>query len=283
MKNILITGSSGFVGSNIIDLFKGRYNIYATSRKKKYSNRKLLKFIYYKDHLELSKRLKRIKINTVIHCATHYVKKHSLEDISKITKANIEFSAVISENLAVMNVKKFINFCTVWQNYNGKFKNPYNLYSASKNSFVEILKYYKKKYKKINFFNLYLSDTYGNNDKRKKLISTLKNDFHKSKKINIESKKLSVNLLNVKDIISAVEVIINKNVKNGDYNVINDSNFKIKNIIFELKKQKKFALNVRWGKRKNIYNKIYKQKKLPLWEPKNSSFKDLINFILRQS
>ena len=71
MKNILITGSSGFVGSNIIDLFKGRYNIYATTRKKKFSNRNHLKFIYYKDHLELSKKLKQIKINTVIHCATH--------------------------------------------------------------------------------------------------------------------------------------------------------------------------------------------------------------------
>ena len=67
-----------------------------------------------------------------------------------------------------MGVKKFINFSTVWENYNGKKDNYFNLYSAYKASFVNIINFYQKKLNKVNFLNLVISDTFGNNDKRKK-------------------------------------------------------------------------------------------------------------------
>ena len=50
-----------------------------------------------------------------------------------------------------MRVKKFINFSTVWENYDGKKDNYYNLYSAYKASFGKIISFYKKKIKTLNF------------------------------------------------------------------------------------------------------------------------------------
>ena len=34
-----------------------------------------------------------------------------------------------------MNVKKFINFSTVWENYNGEKENYFNLYAVYKTKF----------------------------------------------------------------------------------------------------------------------------------------------------
>ena len=171
MQNILITGSSGFIGSNILLNIHNKHNIYITSRSKISNKLKELKVIHYKNHLDLNKKLKKIKIDVIIHCGTHYVKNHNVSDINKLTLANIEFGVILLENLKSMGVKKFINFSTVWQNYNGKQDIAYNLYSAFKLSYSKILDYYIGKFSFIRFYNLFISDTYGENDNRSKIIN----------------------------------------------------------------------------------------------------------------
>ena len=73
-----------------------------------------------------------------------------------------------------MGVKKFINFSTVWENFNGKKENYFNLYSAYKASFLNIINFYNRKLNSIKFFNLVISDTFGESDKTNKLINILK-------------------------------------------------------------------------------------------------------------
>ena len=50
-----------------------------------------------------------------------------------------------------MNVKKFINFSTVWQDFDGKENLPFNLYSATKRAFENIIRYYESRLKKLVF------------------------------------------------------------------------------------------------------------------------------------
>lgn len=281
MQNILITGSSGFIGSNILLNILRDHNIYITSR----SNKKLkkVKVIYYKSHLDLNKKLKKIKIDIIIHCGTHYVKNHNFSDINKLTLANIEFGVILLENLKSMKVKKFINFSTVWQNYNGKLDVAYNLYSAFKLSYSKILDYYIRKFSYIKFYDLFVSDTYGENDKRSKIINLIKQNIENKKKIRIVSKKLSINLLNVKDIVSAVRIILYKNIKPGKFNVTNNKNIKIYNLLKKIKKEKKLKNSIKFEKNSFQKEKIFYYKKLPGWQPKNSNFKELIKFVLGQS
>ena len=283
MQNILITGSSGFIGSNILLNIHNKHNIYITSRSKISNKLKELKVIHYKNHLDLNKKLKKIKIDIIIHCGTHYVKNHDVSDINKLTLANIEFGVILLENLKSMGVKKFINFSTVWQNYNGKQDIAYNLYSAFKLSYSKILDYYIGKFSFIRFYNLFISDTYGENDNRSKIINLIKQNIRNKKKIRIVSKKLSMNLLNVKDIVSAVKIIVDKNVKPGKYNVTNNKNIKIYNLVKKIKKVKKIKNLIKFESNSFKKDRIFYYKKLPGWQPRYSSFKDLIRFVLGQS
>ena len=179
-----------------------------------------------------------------------------------------------------MKVKKFINFSTVWENYNGAKDNYFNLYSVYKRGFSNLLDYYQKNSPKIKFYNLFLSDTFGELDKRPKIINVLKN-YRNNKITNIVSSKLYINLLNIKDIVKAVWIILNKDITPKNYNLVNNKNFSINEIIKTFNDNNKKKIRVKWLTNKLIKERIYVKNKLIGWSPKNSKITDIINIIKR--
>ena len=154
MNKILLTGSSGFIGFELLKDLSKNHKVFITLRKKnknQLKNKNIVE-IYFNNYETLNKKLKKVRIDTVIHCATHYVKYHNFNDLKKLSESNILFGNIILENLDKMNVKKFINFSTVWENYNGEKENYFNLYAAYKQSFNNIISFYKKIYKKNKIF-----------------------------------------------------------------------------------------------------------------------------------
>jgi len=283
VKKILLTGSTGFIGSQLLKELSKNYIIYITLRtktKKILRNKNVVK-IFFNNYETLNRKLKKLKINAVIHCATHYVKYHNFEDLKKLSNSNILFGNVILENLEVMGVKKFINFSTVWENYNGKKDNHFNLYSVYKANFARIVNFYKKKLINISFINLAISDTFGKNDKRIKIINLLKNNYKKNIQTKIISKRLYLNLLNVADINNAVILILKHKYKSGSYLLANKTDFKIMHIIKQINNISKKKIKVKWLSDKIIKEKIYKYNILKKWKPLNSKIQDIINIITR--
>lgn len=283
MKKILLTGSSGFLGSVALEKLSKKNIVYFISRKKIPSSRvkKNTKQIYYKNYNQLDLKLKKIKIDIVVHCATHYAKKHNKYDIEKFSSSNLIFGNIILENLKKMSVKTFINFSTVWENYNGINNNFYNLYSVYKRNFSNLILYYKILNSKINFFNLFLSDTFGEFDKRPKIINILKTNYKRNKVSKIISSKLFLNLINVIDIIDAINVILKNNNKPGDYNLINPKNISLNELVKKFNSKNKKKLKIKWLSKKIIKDKIFKKKILQNWIPKNSNINNIINTIRR--
>ena len=280
MKSILLTGGTGFIGSNIIKHFSKNYKIITLVRKKKkYKRVHNNKYLYFKDPKNLKRNLNHKKFYAVIHCATHYKKNHSYSDIKKMIEANIYLGNIILENHKQLKFQKFLNFTTVWENFMAKKNNPANLYSAYKLSFSNIINYYKKKLVKVKFYNLYLSETFGDNDKRKKLFNELRRNYSKSKMTTVNSKNLRVNVINVKDVLSGVNILLSRNVKTGNYSIKNKNYFDIYKLIsvFNKNRDKKFKLN--WKSNKLIKEKIMTFKKIPGWFPRNSNTEDLIKYI----
>ncbi len=282
MHKILLTGSSGFIGYNVLSNFSENNQVYIIVRKKpskKLLRNKNIKVIQFKNYETLHSKIKKIKVDTVIHCATYYIRNHKFTDIQKLCNSNIFLGNIILENLENIKASKFINFSTVWEDSNAKANNPENLYAAYKKSFSIILNFYKKKLREVDFYELMISDTFGKNDFRNKIVNTLKKNYLKGRKTSILSKNLHMNLLNVKDIIEAIKLILNKKVIPKKYLLKNSSDTKIMKLVKIFNKNNKKQLKIKWESNTIIKNKIYQYDKLKGWKPNNSDIGDIIKFI----
>ncbi len=278
MFKILLTGSTGFIGSNILNKIKIDNKVFIIKRshsKKKILKNKNIKLLEFNNYKTLSNKLKKIKVDIIIHCATHYKKNHKSSDIEKFASSNIVLGNIILDNLDILEPKKFINFSTIWEDSNGLKDNPANLYAAYKTSFNSIIEYYKKRNSNIKFIDIMLADTFGENDTRNKLINTLIKNHKKKEKTEIVSKKLFLNLLNVKDIVSAIEIIIKKNITPGKYLLKNHRYLSIYKLINYLNLNRNINIKTKWLSNTLVKNKILNYKTLKSWKPKKSNIRNI--------
>lgn len=276
---ILLTGASGFIGSELLKDLSQKHKLYITLRKNINYKSKNIKVLKFKDNFDLNKKLRNIKIDAVIHCATHYVKNHKFEDLKKLSNSNILFGNIILENLENMNTKIFINFSTVWEDYNRKKNNFYNLYSAYKRAFKSLITFYKNKFFKIKFFDIVISDTFGENDRRKKIINIMRSNYQKNLTTKIISKNLYINLLNVLDINRGIKLILKKNYKSGTYLFKNNEFYSLFNIVNFINNKNKKKIKVKWISNATLKEKFYRYKALKNWKPIKSNISDIAKVI----
>ena len=100
--NILITGCTGFIGSNILNKFQKNNKIYIILRNKKNNKKfknKNIKIINYKNYDELNKKISKIKEKGKISfIISTYAKNCGFKDISSTLNCKI-YKPLISTNL----------------------------------------------------------------------------------------------------------------------------------------------------------------------------------------
>ena len=256
-KKILITGTTGFVGSHIKEyLLKKKYLVIDILRKKnkkkikkKYKN---YKPIFYNNIYDLEKKIKKIEYNIIINCATFYSKNYDCRTVLELIKTNILFSTLVMIGNQ-KNLKKIINFDTMMQHSINENFNPMNVYAITKFAHKNISKFIISKNKNIKFYNLKLYETFGLNDKRTKLIPLILKNYQKNKSTNIVSKNLEMNFSNIKDIIQIIEKILNKNLyAPKEYIIKNSKSTNIGKLIYECNKKLKKKIKVKYQSLKKI-------------------------------
>ena len=177
--NILVTGATGFIGQHLIMSLRLTHEVHALIRPTTDINK--LDGIYtfeFNDNIEeLAQYMQDNKIEGVIHLASLYIAEHKSGQIKDIILSNVYFGTALLEACAKANIKWFINTGTIWQNYNvapySKEYCPVNLYAATKQSLIDIAKYYTET-TDMKFCTLKLCDTYGPGDTRRKIFSLFK-------------------------------------------------------------------------------------------------------------
>jgi dTDP-D-glucose 4,6-dehydratase len=165
------------------------------------------------------------------------------------------------------------------EHYQNKEYMPDCLYAATKRSLDKLLFFYKIKLTKIKFYNLKFYETYSANDKRKKLVPIIKQHYINNLTTTLASKTLNLNFLHVDDVCRAVNIIINKNIKSGEYQIQAKKFSNPKNLIDKFNKMnfKKIKYTT---KDNNIFNINYILKKLPYWKQTiniENNFNNLLN------
>ena len=285
-QKILITGSTGFVGSNILNLLlKKNVYIYDVLRNKNKKNKKIRDLkknknyspIFYKKFNDLERELKKIKIDIVINCAAYYTGKNDIKNIENLVQTNIIFCSVILESLK-NKIKKFINFGSMMEYSHGNQFSPKNFYAITKYTFQKIEEFYKLNYKNIKFYDLKLYETYGDNDVRKKIIPTIIKSYSKNKSVKIVSKNLIMNFVHIESLVKVIYMIIFNKIKEGEYCLKNNKFIKIQKLINTLNKKLKKKIKVKYLSSKNISNSTKQLKKFPYWNDK----KNLEDFLFKK-
>ena len=248
---ILVTGSAGYIGSQIAHYFEINNINYLGIDNFLYSipinipNRKKFLKVDINDSNKIKKIIKKYNIKTVIHCAAS---SYVLEGETKKIK--------YKEN-NYKNTKTFINTC--YKNFvnNFIFLSSSNIYKESNKSYVE-----NNKKKPINVYGKtkLKIENYLLKKKFKSLVILrlfnivgLIKKYHVPKKINVKYQRLITNLFHTKK----SKILIRYKMKNNKYTYpkrdfldIRDLLIYIKKIPFLLKKSKinKIILNMGSGK-----------------------------------
>lgn len=223
-KNILLTGSEGFVGSFLITKLKKKYNVIGIDSIKKTRNTKF-KLDITKD---LVKKLKKTRIDYIIHLASITNDNDCAHDPIKCLKTNIVGTLNLIKLANIKKIKNFIFASTQWvYDYSNNkeiktnhslinIQNIYSEYGLSKLVSEINLKINFEK-NKINSTILRFGIIYG---PKKYNFSALESIFYnliKNNKIEIGSKKTGRNFIHVSDICDGIIRSINKK----GYNIIN--------------------------------------------------------------
>lgn len=280
MKNVIITGATGFVGSHLCKkLFELGYNVHIISRhSSSYENLKALKnkinIFKYDNNIDgLIEYFRNIEADVVFHLASLFISEHRSEDIDTLIDSNLKFGTHILEAMLKSNTKKFVNTGTSWQHYENKEYNPVNLYAATKKAFEDVIDFYVEAHN-FKVITLKLFDTYGENDSRGKLINLLGKFSRERKKLKMSPGEQKIDLVYIDDVvnafISAYQLFKEESIKHNKYAVSSGREIELKKLIKMYKEITGNEVLVEWGGRPYRQREVMElwrnYNNLPNWE-----------------
>lgn len=275
MKSILLTGASGFLGSNLARYFSQKnFLVYCPIRNEKnfFIKNKKIKIINLPKNIKgFSNIFNKYKIDLVIHCAGYYVRNHDKNDIEKFIDVDVRYTNYLLEAMSEYKCKNFISLGSYFQYSHKSSKAPKNLYAAYKECVNNISHYYYLN-KKINFIQIIIFDTYGKFDNRNKIIPMLMNHNHK-KTIKLNNKKDQICPLYIDDFLLAVDIcskyIMKKNICYKRFS-IPGKKITIETLVKKVEKIRNIKFKIKWntGKINKINESI--EKKILGWSPKTN-------------
>ena len=289
MKRItlLLTGTTGFIGhkfllfalSNnflVIDILRSKNKHNKKIKKLKNTYKNNYKNIFFDNKNSLSKKLKKVNVDYFINFATLYSNKHTYDQIYDFIESNVSFPTLIYD-IIHKKTKKMINFGSMMQHSKNKNLISKNLYAATKNAFEMISNYYSTINNKTKFYNIKFYESFGDNDKRKKLIPTIINNYNRNITTRIISKELSLNIIHTDDIINSILVLLNYDIRSGTYCIKNTHNIKISKLISILNKNLQKKIKARYDNKSIDLINYPGLKILPRWKPNKNIEKKIMN------
>lgn len=257
---ILVTGATGFVGSHLCrSLLLSGHDVAIIKREDSSLDNltdisKDLSIYTYDGTIDsLASALKDHNTTTVLHLASLFIAEHSADQIDSLIASNISFGVHLLEAMKCAGVNKIVNTGTSWQHFNGAAYNPTSLYAATKQAFIDLQEYYVRA-EGFSAINLLLFDTYGEDDKRPKLINSLHQFADQGKALDISPGEQQLNLVHISDVCSAFSVAIShlnsgRYCDNSSYMVRTKKCYSLRRVIEIFEEITGKQLSINWGGR----------------------------------
>lgn len=231
-KTILITGSEGFIGKNVVEFFlTKKFRVIGIDKKEKTNPNKNLIFFNkdLKDIFSIKNKLDNYKIDILVHLAAM---PGIIECNNKPTKAfneNIRNTFNIFHLTETLGVKKIFYFSSL-STYNF-LENPH-LYALSKKFSQDIAHTQKIIFKKKSCC-INLSNVYGDySEKKKSFVNLMIRNEIENKTLRVFYHGLQKrDFIYVKDIPKVLFKLINRRNLQSSYNLCTSKLISLKNVI----------------------------------------------------
>lgn len=208
---ILITGITGYIGSNLARKLLHKHEIFGIVRQPinttyiRDIQHKLVLLTYSGDGQELLEKIQMCKPDLVYHLATYYTGGHTIEHIENMIESNIAFGARLLECMSSSNCKNLIYTATVMENYRNEEYCPLNLYAATKRAFEDLMVYYADA-GFLRYGKVVLSDTYGPDDKRPKIMNLVRNAELTQSPLDLSDGSQDYAIIHIDDVVNALDI-----------------------------------------------------------------------------
>jgi nucleoside-diphosphate-sugar epimerase len=253
--NIIVTGSTGFVGSHLVPLLiKKEHKVLEITiepeiSEKLYGN-KTEKYFIGENQEEFIKSIEKFKPDIVIHLASYLTSADDYSTLQKLLNTNIIFYCRLLDAIKNANLKLFINTGSFAEYFKGDGTlNPAYLYSATKVASRAFLDYYSNTY---NFKQTTVVPytIYGGKDTQKKIIDLIYDSITSLASIELSPGEQVLDFIHIDDVVNFYLKIIDNfellpkstNLKLGTG--VGHNLKQIATIIEEVTQKK---TNIKWG------------------------------------
>jgi len=281
MKKVLITGITGYIGAHLARALLERCEVYGLVREPLHTeyiadiqDRLCLVTV---DHTyeSLETALREIHPDMVYHLAAYYTGARGPQEIQRLTTSNITFGGYLLEAMASCGVPALVYASTVMAHYRGEAYRSLNLYAATKQAFSDLLAYYTDA-GLLRAVTLVLSDTYGPDDRRPKVLNLIRDAVQRRETIALSDGGQDYDVVHVDDVVQAFRMAGEQLLQRRDWNnetfqVCSPAPLTLRQTVEQIFEGEDTARYLLWGQRptpdREIRQAVRLYPTLPGWTP----------------
>lgn len=248
-RRALVTGATGFVGKHLVRRLRADgWHVDALVRRTDASLPTGVAAHPIPSAIdELIDVVAGLEPDVCFHLATEFRGVHVPADIAPMIAANIALGTALAEAVTRARECTFVNTGTVWQHYHAAPYSPVSLYAATKQAFVDVLRFYLE-VEGLPVVTLEIGDTYGPGDTRPKLLPVLVRAARDGTPLELTDGTQLVDLVHVADVVGALLATAGGD-SGATYGASSGDAITLRELVERFEVATGLAVDARWGAR----------------------------------